>query len=786
MIRPLSIAASVLCLLPLQTVASAAEVPAGSPIQALQAAAETPAARTCASLVGLEIPAEEIGLPTKGGTVTGTQAMISEGRSYCRPEITLRPVDPAAPPIKMQMGLPDSWIGRTVMFGGGGYNGRIPNPNAEVPFGPTNAPAPLGRGMVTYGSDSGHTNSPTRLPTLDGSFGLNDEALRNFAGDALKKTHDTAMFVVDNYYGGVQPTQTYFAGGSTGGREGLAVAQRWPDDFDGVIAIYPAYSAVSLNLFFGFEARELSKPDAFPSAQQQRLLFEAVIAACDPLDGATDRIISNDGGCDFDPRTLRCPGGVNLDTCLSDAQITAIERISSPISFGYPLANKETGYPGFPFLSGADMSTPLLGMGTTPPAEPEPQTAGYGPQFWGQFVKFIVTRNRDFDNLSLDPFAPGEWEQRISDLTALQDSFKTDLSAFADSGGKLLMAHGTADELVSHRATVEYYERIQATMGAERTRDFSRLYLVPGANHALIEPEFSASWDSLTALEGWVRDGQAPPDQIVRDGNTPRTRPLCEYLDYPKYVSGNVNDASSFDCVPRTVTPPPPGVARAVDTFCAAVGTDFQPFTDISGNTFEPVIECAAYTGVARGGPAGLSQDRYGPRLTTNRAQMASLISRMIDTADRQDDSDAISELPPYDGTPAFTDVPQDSPHFSAIQRLEQAGIVSGGPAGRAASEYGPELSVTREQMATFVNRAIRFMTGSPVTSDEDYFDDDGGSVHQVNINAIASAGIAVGDGARTFTPNRSVPRDQIAAFVIRALALLNEDGDIRPAEQAP
>lgn len=778
MIRPIAVALTVLCLVPVPSAASA------EPPPVTQAAAETPAAMTCGELVGLEIPAEVIGLPTTGGTVTATNKMIAEGRSYCRPEITLRPVDPAAPPIKMQMGLPDEWIGRTVMFGGGGYNGQIPNPNSEVPFGPTDAPGPLGRGMVTYGSDSGHTNSPTSLPTLDGSFGRNDEALRNFAGDALKKTHDTAMFVVDTYYGGVEPTQTYFAGGSTGGREGLAVAQRWPEDFDGVIAIYPAYSAVSLNLFFGFEARELSKPDAFPSAQQQRVLHEAVIAACDPLDGATDRIISNDGGCDFDPRTLACPGGINLQTCLSDAQITAIERISSPISFGYPLANKETGYPGFPFLSGADMTTPLLGMGTTPPAEPEPRTAGYGPQFWGQFVKHIVTRDPDYDNLSLDPFAPGEWEARISELTALQDANKTDLSAFADKGGKLLIAHGTADELVSHRATVEYYQRIQAAMGAERTRDFSRFYLVPGANHALIEPEFSASWDSLTALEAWVRDGQAPQEQVVRDGSTPRSRPLCEYTDFPQYVAGDLNKASSFTCVPRTVTPPEPADARSIETFCEAVSADFQPFSDIRGNTFEPVIECAAYTGIATGGPAGQSQDRYGPSLTTNRAQMASLIARMIDTADRQDDSDAVNELPPYDGTPAFSDVPQDSAHFSAVHRLEQAGIVTGRPAGRAANEYGPELPVTREQMASFINRAIRFMTGSPVTSDEDYFDDDSGSVHQVNINAIASAGIAVGDGARTYTPSRNLPRDQTAAFVIRALALLNDQGQIGPGEQ--
>jgi hypothetical protein len=224
---------------------------------------------------------------------------------------------------------------------------------------------------------------------------------------------------------------------------------------------------------------------------------------------------------------------------------------------------------------------------------------------------------------------------------------------------------------------------------------------------------------------------------------------------------------------------------RPADRFCAAVGADYEPFTDINGNTFKPVIECAAFAGLARGGPGGLSADRYGPTLLTNRAQMASLVARMIDTANRLDSSNALRDLPPYDGTPAFTDIAPSNPHFEAVHRLEQARIVAGGPNGRLATEYGPDLPVSREQMATFLNRAITFTTGTPLPSERDYFTDDDTSVHQNSINAIAGAGIAVGDGARSFSPRRAIPRDQVAAFIVRGLTFLQDNGKIGPATQA-
>lgn len=517
--------------------------------------------RNCDELVGVQIPAGAIGLATTGGEVTAAAVVAASGEGatsvgeYCLASAALHPVDATAPDILMQVALPMHWNSKAVMFGGGGYNGTIPPVTNNVPFGPDDELTPLGRGYVTFASDSGHQATPGFLPTpsLDGSFLSNREALRNFAGNALKKTHDAARFLVHTYYA-EHPRQTYFAGGSTGGREALAVAQRWPRDFDGIISAYPAFNAATLDLYFGYVTRELAKPGAFPRPAQQALLYTSVIEECDDGDGAKDGIVSDRTSCDFNPDVLRCPEGEDTgdDTCLSDAQIEAILAISRKVSFPYPLASGETSYPGFPFLDGANMATPLLGMGTTAPANPMPKTAGYGPQFWDQWVRYAVTRDPEFDSTTLNPRKPGKYQQRISRLTGLMDVNDPDLTPFADGGGKMLLVHGTADELVSHRSTVDYYQRMVSAMGREDVEQFSRFYLIPGANHANLAPAFAAGWDSLTALDHWVTEGAAPVNPVVSDKlpDEDRTRPLCEYPDYPRYNgSGSVDFASSFTCV---------------------------------------------------------------------------------------------------------------------------------------------------------------------------------------------------------------------------------------------
>ncbi|MGW6442146.1 tannase/feruloyl esterase family alpha/beta hydrolase [Lentzea sp. NPDC055074] len=509
---------------------------------------------SCASLAQLVIPASVIGLPTTGGRVQAaavvTSVVSGQAIEHCQVDADLYPVDRSAPAIKMRVSLPHGWNRGALMFGGGGYNGTIPALTGNVPFAAADALAPLARRYAVFASDSGHQQGPGAVPSLDGSFGVNDEAVRNFAaGDALKKTHDASLFLIRRAYG-LGPARTYFAGGSTGGREALIVAQRWPRAFDGVISGFPAWNNLAEALYLGHLTQALSRPGAFPGPEKQKLLYDTVINACDGLDGVRDGVVSNLRGCHFDPRVLRCPDGADTGpTCLSDAQIGAVTAMSTPYRWPYRVASGETHYPGFPFLSGADMRTPFLGFGTTAPAHPMPVTSGYGMQYWDQWVRYFLTRDPGFNSLDLDPGRPGKWLDRISHLSTIQDRNNVDLGPFARSGGKLLLLHGAADELVSHRSTNDYYERVRDLLGPRTTDGFLRYYLVPGANHANFgTPSFAAGWDSLSALESWVASGRSPKNPVVADVTHDRTRPLCEYPAWPRYRAGDPDSASSFTC----------------------------------------------------------------------------------------------------------------------------------------------------------------------------------------------------------------------------------------------
>jgi hypothetical protein len=518
-------------------------------------AGSSPAAPECAGLSQMKIPASVMSLPTTGGRVESASVMTSvvsgETIEYCQVDADIFPVDRSAPDIKMSVDLPYGWNRKAMMFGGGGYNGTIPDLTENVPFGPTNQPVPLARGYATFASDSGHQQNPASPPSLDGSFGMNDEALNNFAaGDALKKTRDASLFLIRHAYG-TKPAEVYFSGGSTGGREALVVAQRWPTAFNGVIAAYPAWNNLSEILDLGYLAQVLSRPDAFPDTAKQTLLYNSVMNACDGLDGVKDGVISDPGACHFNPYTLRCRGGADAGpTCLSDAQINAVIAMSSPFRWPYQIASGETQYPGFPFLSGADMSVPFLGFGTTAPANPMPVTSGYGLQYWAQWVKYFLTRDPDYNSLDVDPRNPGKWLGRISYLSTIEDRNDVNLAPFARAGGKLILLQGAADELVSPYSTNDYYQRVLGLLGPQFTRSFVRYYLVPGANHASYgTPAFAPAWDSLTALENWVEKGLPPMKPIVADANHDnRTRPLCEYPDWPRYLAGDPDSASSFVC----------------------------------------------------------------------------------------------------------------------------------------------------------------------------------------------------------------------------------------------
>jgi feruloyl esterase len=302
--------------------------------------------------------------------------------------------------------------------------------------------------------------------------------------------------------------------------------------------------------------------------------------ACDSLDDLVDGVISNQLACNarFDPATatldgapVACPVGQNNPSCLTPQMIAAIKTFEQPTLLSYTLPSGETGYPGFTAW-GTDLGIPATGMNATQtalqptvltltlgvrqPANPMPPATNaldappYGSTFWDQWVKYFVTRDPAADPLTLNPVTPSPWQQRIVELNGIQDANRTDFSQFRAKGGKLLIAHGVHDGLVSNKATQQFITRVKSTMGSAAVADFVRYYEIPGYNHA-VSTQFNAAWDSLTALERWVEGGTAPAGQVVADtvAVPGRTRPLCEYPAWPRYNGlGDVNTAASFTC----------------------------------------------------------------------------------------------------------------------------------------------------------------------------------------------------------------------------------------------
>lgn len=527
---------------------------------------------SCTELAGMAIPASAIGLPTTGGTVTAATTVAASGTGsaqvpeHCLVSASLAPVDTQAPRILLRVALPASWNGKALMYGGGGFDGSIPNVVGNLANGATDQPLPIARGYAVFASDSGHQAGARG--SLDGSFGRNDEALRNWGGDALKKTRDAAVHVIKARYAAA-PTKSYFAGGSTGGREALQSIQRWPADWDGAIAWYPAWNQASAMLGGQKASVTLSRPGAYPNSAKRLALFQAAMQACDALDGVADGLVSNQGACNaaFDPATatlngapLRCAGGADTgDSCLSDVQIDALKTMNAPVKFGFALASGETGYPGYnvwgadlgisSFTAAIQPTVTFLNLGSSQPANPMPTTAPYISQQLDEVLKNIITRDLSFNPLSFDPTVASPLAPRWGELSRMIDQ-STDISAFVARGGKLLLAHGLQDVLVSSRATADYYSRLVKQFGQSQADSFARYYEVPGLGHA-VSSQFNGTWDSLTAMEQWAEKGVAPTAQVTRDtvGVPGRTRPLCDYPKWPQYKgSGDVNLAASFSC----------------------------------------------------------------------------------------------------------------------------------------------------------------------------------------------------------------------------------------------
>ena len=432
------------------------------------------------------------------------------------------------------MNLPSTWNVKTLQFGGGGFNGSVVSGLGRVNAAPASGPTPLAAGYATFGGDSGHQ-------TPGGTFFTNDQAAANYGGESVKRTRDAAVHLQKSYYS-ASPWKVYYQGGSKGGQEGLTAIQRYANDYDGVIAYYPAAQNQSLVLswYRMFQAAYRTAGGSLNPAKQA-LVKAKVMEACDALDGLADGIVSNTTACanTFNIGALRCVGGVDTgDTCLSDPQINTLQSGATPMEFAFPMANGVSGIGAYPVYQGGDVGVWLdaTGVGTATPY--------YG--FFDGTIKYFFYRSA---TASSEGFDYRLWQPRVLEMSRLYDASNPNIDAFQARGGKLLMVQGTTDMLVPPSLTNAYYERLVDRYKTNLPA-FVRYYIVPGYGHG--SGDFNSTWDSLAALEAWVEGGTAPANQVVVDASAAtrgRARPLCEFPRFPKYNgSGDPTVAASFSC----------------------------------------------------------------------------------------------------------------------------------------------------------------------------------------------------------------------------------------------
>lgn len=536
---------------------------------------------SCADLAGRSLPASLISLPTQGATVTSATPVAASDAGntlgdYCRVRGTIQPVDPNSQSINFAVNLPEKWNQKTIHFGGGGFDGVLIDGTEVIRFGPAGKPAPLALGYATYGDDSGHQSGSI----TDGKFAANDEQLANYGGNSLKKTRDVAQALVLARYG-VAPKHAYFLGTSTGGRDALSYIQRWPLDYDGVIANEPALNYTGTRLSNVAVGRALYNNSAagWMDLSETLMVQKAAMQACDKLDGAADNIVSNVESCrQLNAQllaSLRCPGGTKTaKTCLSDAQLDTVKAIESPLEFTtYSLANGVKRAGGYNLLEGALVAGPFTtrDLGTRKvPGNPATSADANMYVTGDQWVKFFVTRIANFDTLGFDPLNPGSYAARVTEVSNLTDATNPNLAPFFGRGGRLIMLHGLADEVISPNSTIDYYKQLVATLGQASVDRSVRFYTVPGMGHGT--GSFIPNWDSLAALEGWVENGLAPATGVAVDavaGTYGRTRPLCLFPAWPKYRgSGSLDAAVNYSCVTEVGDPLAcPNLPAAVTTY---------------------------------------------------------------------------------------------------------------------------------------------------------------------------------------------------------------------------
>ena len=435
------------------------------------------------------------------------------------------------PDIRFEIALPVSWNRRLVMIGNGGYAGE----NLEAPNRAAVRQEAMRAGFAFTQTNTGHDAQQEPL----GSFAQSSQKLLDYSFRAIHVTAETAKRVAAAYYGSA-PARSYFVGCSTGGRQALMSAQRFPLDFDGIVAGAPVLDFVSTMV--NYVALQKAFAAAPVLASKMKLIADAAYALCDGKDGLKDGLIDDPTSCGFQPskHLPKCASGDGAD-CFTEGQIRSLEALYSD----QKIAGQRV-FPAWPVgaeIAGAN-GRPGWYNWLVRDDGPPIQVA-----FSESFFRFLAFPAKDpslkIDQVDLERDSPKlEWIRRTLNAT------DSDLSGFRDRGGKLLMWFGWADPALNPSMGVEYYESVLKTMGPS-TRDFFRLFMNPGVFHCGGGPGCD-SMPLLATVIDWVEQGKAP-DRVVasrRDGaSVVRSRPLCPYPQKAKYKgAGSIDDAANFTC----------------------------------------------------------------------------------------------------------------------------------------------------------------------------------------------------------------------------------------------
>jgi feruloyl esterase len=499
-------------------------VPVGGPSPAGAATLPAvPPALSCAGLLNLDLTGLE-GAPAR--VETATEVRENTPKPYCA--VT----GYAAPAVRFEVRLPlEGWTQRFLMLGCGGFCGLV---NVENP------------GLRRASSDLGHRRHATFGGDSLWALG-NPAAMVDFAYAGMHKSTLVAKALIRAFYGQAQ-RHAYFAGCSDGGREGLIEAQRFPEDYEGILVGAPVVNEVSNNTFYhGWNVRVNARADGRPilTAAKIPALAEAVRRAC----GDESGLIQDPRACRFEPRALICPSGEDRADCLTAEQVTVVERL-------YHAAVDETGrlmHPGN-MPRGSEPGW----IGTMVPARDEAITIGNSsdaqyawdlPNYMANLsgATGITYRNMEFTAAGF---------RQLMELSGLYDAANPDLRAFAARGGRLILWHGWADTGVPPELSLNYRAAVRRFMGEEAADRFMALYMLPGVYHCTGGPAPS-NHDLLTPLLAWVEEGQAPGritmtfQASATDPRALNSRPVFPYPATVRYRGeGDPKDAANYIAAP--------------------------------------------------------------------------------------------------------------------------------------------------------------------------------------------------------------------------------------------